>query len=157
MLRETISICLLLLASVHSQETNKRDPKFFLVTSTTSTSLSTTTSVLQTNSPCFFADANIALVACPGKRKRSVLLDDNVASDIAISKRDRNSDMSIPAEIQDGQVAGSNRKARFFLYYMTTTITSTSTSTSTSSSFTATYTVSLLSCTPAGIHNLCGR
>jgi len=156
MMKHTLAVCLLLLASVYSEE-NKRDPKFFLVTSTTSTTLTTTISTLQTKTPCLFVDADIKLVACPRKKKRSILLDQNESSDITISKRDRRADASLPTEIQSAkEVTGSNRKAKFFLYYMTTTITSTSTSTSTSSSYTATYTISLVSCTPAGIHTLCG-
>ena len=136
-----------------------RDPKFFLVSSTTTTTVSTTTSVLSTLSTCFYADmatlSNDATVGCPSSRKRKSLRisDENVLT----SKITRKTDDYIAAEIiptNDDNV--SNRKGKFFWYYMTTTTTTTSTSTSTSTSYTGFYSITLTGCTPTIQVNYCG-
>jgi hypothetical protein len=101
---------------------------------------------------------NVDTVACPTtKKKRSLVVDGDDAMEISFSKRSQVDMQTIPSEISSTKDKEGSRKARFVLYYMTTTLTSTSTSTSTSSSYTATYTVSLLSCTPSGVlATMCG-
>ena len=115
-----------------------RKPKLFFV------STSATTSTLQTLSICYVSSATPA--ACTGRKRRSISLEpaeskslDGMESEGAVQPS------TINREIDGGQ----DREGRFLLYWITTT------SISTSTSFTTTYTVSSVSCTPAG-GNLCG-
>ena len=115
-----------------------RKPKLFFV------STSATTSTLQTLSICYVSSATPA--ACTGRKRRSISLEpaeskslDGMESEGAVQ----------PSTINREVDGGQDREGRFLLYWITTT------SISTSTSFTTTYTVSSVSCTPAG-GNLCG-
>merc|ERR1711994_349648 len=115
-----------------------RKPKLFFV------STSATTSTLQTLSICYVSSATP--VACSGRKRRSISLEpaeskslDGMESEGAVQ----------PSTINREVDGGQDREGRFLLYWITTT------SISTSTSFTTTYTVSSVSCTPAG-GNLCG-
>merc|ERR1712020_858309 len=115
-----------------------RKPKLFFV------STSATTSTLQTLSICYVSSATPA--ACTGRKRRSISLEpaeskslDGMEASHAIQ----------PSTINREVDGGQDREGRFLLYWITTT------SISTSTSFTTTYTVSSVSCTPAG-GNLCG-
>ena len=101
------------------------------MTSTTAYTTETTTTVASTTTECLYVgDHDYATVACPtAKRKKRFLSND---ADLSFS-RTQPSPAKIDSSIDATDVA---RQARFFMYYMTTTMTSTSTSTSTSSSFT---------------------
>ncbi|XP_023330543.1 uncharacterized protein LOC111702953 isoform X1 [Eurytemora carolleeae] len=133
-----------------------REGKLFLVTSTTSTTVSTTTSILQTQATCFALTA--ITKAC--RRKRMMMTNDPISKaedTIEISRVKRKVEDSIDVDSVEGsQMKAGNRNAKFFWYYMTTTTTSTSTSTSTSLSYTATYSISLSGCTPAATFTACG-
>merc|ERR1712126_188525 len=111
-----------------------RNPKLFLVSSTTVT-LSTTTL-------CY--SSSTAAAAC-GKRKKRALVIASAAGDIAVTKSGA-SDSSYEAdtEVTNGKndEADVSREGKFLLYWMTTT--------STSTSYTATTTISALACTPSG-------
>merc|ERR1712098_905460 len=111
-----------------------RNPKLFLVSSTTVT-LSTTTL-------CY--SSSTAAAAC-GKRKKRALVIASAAGDIAVTKSGA-SDSSYEAdtEVTNGKNDEDDvsREGKFLLYWMTTT--------STSTSYTATTTISALACTPSG-------
>merc|ERR1712142_1159316 len=112
-----------------------RDGKLFLVTSTTSTSISTTTSILSTTWACFAVSGSTITAACKKRKKRMVLVDPIVEDDkepIEISRVARGIDESIPSSRLESGLKSSEgqREAKFFWYYMTTTSTSTSTSSS---------------------------
>ena len=136
-----------------------RKPKLFFV------STSATTSTLQTLSICYVSSATPA--ACTGRKRRSISLEpaeskslDGMEASHAISiltgmeSEGAVQPSTINREVngeplQDEASSIANREGRFLLYWITTT------SISTSTSFTTTYTVSSVSCTPAG-GNLCG-
>merc|ERR1712180_478281 len=112
-----------------------RNPKLFLVSSTTVT-LSTTTL-------CY--SSSTAAAAC-GKRKKRALVIASAAGDIAVTKSGaRDSSHNMDAELTAGQEAAKEeyeREGKFLLYWKTTT--------STSTSYTATTIISALACTPSG-------
>merc|ERR1712242_439514 len=113
----------------------------------------TTTSSLTTSSVCFYPVTNVALAACTatGRKKRAVVKDPLSQDEMEVlPSAASNAKINIDSGVE---AAPSNRQARFFLYYMTTT----STSTSTSTSYTGTYSVSLISCTPTTVGSYCGR
>merc|ERR1712126_670225 len=122
------------LADVKEGTSGVRNPKLFLVSSTTVT-LSTTTL-------CY--SSSTAAAAC-GKRKKRALVIASAAGDIAVTKSGA-SDSSYEAdtEVTNGKndEADVSREGKFLLYWMTTT--------STSTSYTATTTISALACTPSG-------
>merc|ERR1712002_791063 len=122
------------IADVKEGTPGVRNPKLFLVSSTTVT-LSTTTL-------CY--SSSTAAATC-GKRKKRALVIASAAGDIAVTK----SGASDSSENMDAGVAGGkndedgmSREGKFLLYWMTTT--------STSTSYTATTTISALACTPSG-------
>merc|ERR1712203_912000 len=123
----TLTISLAIVAAAEAdanQLDNKRNPKLFFVSSTTST-LSTTAR------------------ACGRRRRRSMIVDkvSGQESDIdfsGISKTGSADDESS----QELESTKSGREGKFLLYWMTTT--------STSTTYTATTTVSSLDCTPSG-------
>ena len=124
-----------------------RQPKLFFV------STSATTSTLQTLSICYVSSATPA--ACTGRKRRSISLEpaeskslDGMESEGAVQPSTINREVN-GEPLQDEASSIANREGRFLLYWITTT------SISTSTSFTTTYTVSSVSCTPAG-GNLCG-
>merc|ERR1712058_106388 len=104
-----------------------RNPKLFLVSSTTVT-LSTTTL-------CY--SSSTAAAAC-GKRKKRALVIASAAGDIAVTK----SGASDSSHNMDAELTAGQEEAKDLLYWKTTT--------STSTSYTATTTISALACTPSG-------
>merc|ERR1712071_13751 len=117
-----------------SANEKKRNPKLFFVSSTTSTSLAVTL--------CWVSTLNTAVTQC-GKRRRSIktsaeesFLEDGIS-------RTTHLDSSGAGETE------SERKAKFLLYWLTTTTTITT--------FTGTSTIASINCTPAGYTvNQCG-
>ena len=109
-----------------------RKPKLFFV------STSSTTSTIQTASVCYITTTTGFLGACTGRKRRAI-----------------NFDEFKPSQMKEDVVQSSmeekcsDRKGRFLLYWITTT------SISTSTSFTTTFSVTKVSCTPAGA-SLCG-
>ena len=119
-----------------------RKPKLFFV------STSATTSTLQTLSICYVSTA--APSACSGRKRRSISLEPVESKRRSISLDEMEPEGAVqPSTINREVDGGQDREGRFLLYWITTT------SISTSTSFTTTYTVSSVSCTPAG-GNLCG-
>merc|ERR1712243_509416 len=122
------------LADVKEETSGVRNPKLFLVSSTTVT-LSTTTL-------CY--SSSTAAAAC-GKRKKRALVIASAAGDIAVTKSGAaDSSYEADTEVTNGQNDEDDvsREGKFLLYWMTTT--------STSTSYTATTTISALACTPSG-------
>merc|ERR1719348_377868 len=123
------------LADVKEGTSGVRNPKLFLVSSTTVT-LSTTTL-------CY--SSSTAAAAC-GKRKKRALVIASAAGDIAVTKSGASdSSHNMEAELAAGQEEAKEeyeREGKFLLYWKTTT--------STSTSYTATTTISALACTPSG-------
>merc|ERR1711983_451981 len=130
-----------------------RQGKLFLVSTTTDTSMTTTTSVLTTSSVCLYPHTDLAIAACAatGRKKRAVVKDplseDEFEAVIPSAAETAKTNIASGVEAE----TASNRKARFFLYYMTTT------STSTSTSYTGTYSITLVSCPPTTVGSYCGR
>merc|ERR1711983_272138 len=116
----------------------------------------TSVSTLTTMTPCYYVVLTLTVkkaCAATGRKKRAVIMDpmdEEEALDTVIPSA-KKTDLSLEPGMkkEDGSAI---RRARQFLYYMTTT----STTTSTSSSFISTYSLTLLSCTPSGIINMCG-
>ena len=113
-----------------------RKPKVFFV------STSVTTSTLQTASVCYVS-SGAAPVICTGRKRRSIATDELSFKDVA------SVELEPSRKEQESPAIDGSREGRFLLYWITTT------SVSTSTSFTTTYSVSSVSCTPAGA-NLCG-
>ena len=111
-----------------------REPRMFFV------STSVTTSTLQTASVCYIS-SGAAPVICTGRRKRAIATDELSFKDVA--------SVELEPSHKEQESPAADREGRFLLYWITTT------SVSTSTSFTTTYSVSSVSCTPAGA-NLCG-
>merc|ERR1712131_165480 len=136
-------------AIASEESTNRRKPKLFFV------STSSTTSTISTRTLCY--TTNAALGTC-GRKKRAIVDIKELEGDIApapIQKVDVEEDNM---EIEDDLVTGginedSDRNGKFLLYWMTTTLTSTT------PSFTVTQTLSVLDCTPAAVFSLnaCGK
>ena len=136
--------------------TQKREPKLFYV------SYSSTTSTVSTASICYFT-TNAAPITCGRRRRRMAFADDPInptmMDDIDPSSRQQQVPEQefkrIEEQIEAGEVEGdesSGREGRFLLYWLTTTTTSTTTS------FTATSSIGSIACTPAGYTNvLCGK
>jgi len=150
------SAVILLLAVSLTLGNLAREPKFFFVSSSTSTSMTTTVSNLGASFTCLILSST-AYVACKRRRRNLAIIDTDVANEISTSNieatrvgRAIEAAPAVPV-VEGSSVAekGSDRAARFAWYYMTTTITSVSTSTSTSTTFTSTVSVSALICTPA--------
>merc|ERR1719447_2004969 len=152
-------LAFLLVAAVFAEDSNNRQGKLFLVTSTTSMTYTTTTSVLSTTTTCFAV--TLATKACTKRRKRRMVLDiadtdDETMDKDVITRVVRNvaepneDSLQVDSGLNKAAEEGSSRKGKFFWYYMTTT------STSTSLSYTATNTVTLSGCTPTGLFTACG-
>ncbi|XP_023343088.1 uncharacterized protein LOC111712643 [Eurytemora carolleeae] len=125
-----------------------RQGRLFLVSS------STTTTTLSTNSICYATTA-LGITTCAGRKKRQLIEDpiSHIKSEIELTKPTRvyrqpdDFALDSSADLE----SGSNRKPKFFLYWMTTT------STSTTTTFTTTQTLSSINCTPNNfIYSLCG-
>merc|ERR1712183_66431 len=164
LLHHLLFACLLLLVSglqledianvKHGSETQKREPKLFYV------SYSSTTSTVATASVCYFT-SDKAPVTCGRRRRRMAFADDPInptMADIDPSRQQQVSEQEfkqMEEQIEAGEVEGeesSGREGRFLLYWLTTTTTSTTTS------FTATSSIGSIYCTPAGYTNvLCGK
>ena len=114
-----------------------RDPKMFLVSS------STYTSTLTTSSLCYTSNTGTALTACSGKRKRQILEDplNDLQTDLLLPSIRASRDFDLSAGINGATKAGQ-REGKFLLYWMTTT------SSTTTTTYTATATLATLECTP---------
>merc|ERR1712126_435796 len=121
------------LADVKEGTSGVRNPKLFLVSSTTVT--------LPTTTLCY--SSSTAAAAC-GKRKKRALVIASAAGDIAVTKSGAaDSSQNMDAELTPGQEEAKEeyeREGKFLLYWKTTT----------STSYTATTTISALACTPSG-------
>ena len=132
----------------------KREPKLFYV------SYSSTTSTVSTASICYFT-SDAAPVTCGRRRRRMAFADDPInptMADIDPSMAQQVPEQEfkrMEEQIEAGEAEGeesSGREGRFLLYWLTTTTTSTTTS------FTATSSIGSIYCTPAGYTNvLCGK
>merc|ERR1719228_551574 len=151
-MRGPVFLISLMLLAVAMANKAARQPKLFFVTSSTSTSISTTTSMLQTSFTCYMISKTDFGSVCPGRRKKRGLVIDDAVTDfypsITASRVARSIDEIDDITSSKSQLEAGRREAKFNWYYMTTTVLSISTSTSTSTSFTATISVSLLNCTP---------
>jgi len=130
------------------QKEHTRKPKLFLISSSTTT----TTSTVTTYSVCY--STNIAAALCTGKRKRSLFPDpvSGVHEDVQMVNPSKT--ISELPLVDSALETGPNRKAKYFLYWLTTT----STSTSTSSSYSTTVSFISLTCTPSNWpYSLCGK
>merc|ERR1712062_130903 len=126
----------------------KREPKLFYV------SYSSTTSTVSTASICYFTSM-AAPVTCGRRRRRMAFVDDPINPTMAESIDPSHQQVPeqefklIEEQIEAGEAEGeesSGREGRFLLYWLTTTTTSTATSS-----------IGSLYCTPAGYTNvLCG-
>jgi len=128
-----------------------RAPKFFFVSSTTSTSVSTTTSMISATITCLQLSSTTYAACSSGRKKRAKIInDEGLDLDMSIigSKSSSHAVQQIEDSIED-RSSKLDRQARFAWYYMTTTLTSISTSTSTSTSTAVTVSVSALACTPS--------
>merc|ERR1712130_284126 len=145
-----IIIFSIILTIVTGTETNeKRKPKLFFVSTSSTSTLSTRTLCYTTNT---------ALTTC-GRKKRAIADIREIEGEISpapIQKLSESEDEDM--EIEDDFVAGginedTDRGGKFLLYWMTTTLTSTTTS------YTVTQTLSALECTPAAGFSLtaCGK
>merc|ERR1740128_735153 len=141
------TLSLLVLSLVQAQAT--RNPRLFLVTT------SSTTSTLMTSSICYSTAAGTAVTtACTGKRKKRAILselidshDDDKAINIQPSGKLHESEGKHVEELMSTKHEEGDREARLLnglLYWITTTTTSTTTS------FTTTITIAGVKCTTAG-------
>jgi len=117
-----------------------RKPRLFFVSS------SSTTSTFKTATMCYTTSAT--LTAC-GRKKRSILEAANLSSEMnpsSVSRMDDSEEESLMDvdSLDSGVDEEADRKAKFLLYWKTTTFTSTTTS------YTATVTLASLECTPTG-------
>merc|ERR1719215_223322 len=128
-----VALACFLVASV---ECTARDPKLFLVSS------STTTSTLTTSSLCYATNTG-AVCKTTGKKKRHIIegpLDFNTESLVSAYRNSK--DLEIASGQETAAAKAGQREGKFLLYWMTTT------STTTSTSYTATASLSALECTP---------
>ena len=135
-----------------------RQPKMFYVSSTS------TTSTVSTTTLCYVSSNAAVSNTCSGRRKRRMVKDNLEATDAikATAVAEGSQDgvirlhnilrdiigMSVFSSRDEDNIivdeAGEDRKAKFLLYWMTTT------STSTTTTYTSTTTLYSLSCTPSG-------
>merc|ERR1719483_275708 len=128
------SLLLLLLQTVVSEGVISREPRLFLVSSTTSTT------TLSTSTVCFVQSVTAqALLTCK-KRKRSININ-SIPSGSYDSEIQPHSSLRSSSDIETGM---DDREGKFLKYWITTTITSSTTS------ITATSSLASLICTPAG-------
>merc|ERR1712203_203283 len=123
-----------LFGSLVLSEEGVRKPKLFFV------STSATTSTLQTASFCYVT--KVTPTVCTGRKRRAITSLNGVETEEAVES----SEFTKQDEVSSSLLEEKERKGRFLLYWITTT--------STSTSFTTTFSVSSVSCTPAGA-NLC--
>merc|ERR1712080_2284 len=109
---------------------SSRNPKFFYVSSTTST--------ISTFSICYTTQAT--LTKCAKKRKRNILTQADFDSGFSADSITHSG--AIDSSVDDTPEVSSEREAKFLLYWLTTTTTTTA--------FTATSKVGTLECTPDG-------
>merc|ERR1712021_94803 len=115
-----------------SSENVVRKPKLFFV------STSATTSTISTSSVCYIS-TDKAPVACVGRKRRTITFDNKPAFGSSVEPSAPEVEASNKAKL-DGE-----RDGRFLLYWITTT------SISTSTSYTTTITISSVGCTPSGV------
>merc|ERR1712062_353169 len=131
-----IILVVALFGSLVLSEEVVRKPKLFFV------STSATTSTLQTASFCYVT--KVTPTVCTGRKRRAITSLNGVETEEAVEP----SEFTKQDEVSSSLLEEKERKGRFLLYWITTT------SISTSTSFTTTFSVSSVSCTPAGA-NLC--
>merc|ERR1712083_122986 len=134
----------------HGSGAQRREPKLFYV------SYSSTTSTVSTASICYFTSG--AVTTCGRRRRRMAVRVDPISyptADINPSRQQVSEEefKKMEEQIEAGEVEGeepAGREGRFLLYWLTTTTTTTS--------FTATSSIGSIYCTPAGYTNvLCGK
>jgi len=145
-------------------QTERRNPRLFWVSSSTTTS----TSTISTTTMCYTAANLNAITACAanGRRKRSIITDPitgvkvdlvNYVDPSATSKNKRDIrevEEELEKDIESGkdELKDEDGEGRFLLYWYTSTTTSTTSTTS----FTATSYISV-SCTPSSFTmSVCG-
>merc|ERR1711994_704290 len=116
-----------------------RKPKLFFV------STSATTSTLQTASFCYVT--KVTPTVCTGRKRRAITRLNGVETEEAVEASEFTKQDEVSSSLLE-EADAVDRKGRFLLYWITTP------SISTSTSFTTTFSVSSVSCTPAGA-NLC--
>merc|ERR1719500_19120 len=137
-----ISVLLLSLLSAEALELGVQDKSgrkgklFFISTSSTTSTLSTTT--------ICFRSSDTAMVVCPTKKRRAIQHDPfDAEEDINIEPTMAKLDETTSLENDhQSEVESGVRAGRFAVYWKTTTITSSSTS------YTSTSTLASLRCTP---------
>merc|ERR1719483_7350 len=138
------SLLLLLLQTVVSEGVISREPRLFLVSSTTSTT------ILSTSTVCYVQSVTAQAMLTCKKKKRSLNLNISpiysLPSDGSIQPRPslRDEDLSPSGEVPDIEAGVQGREGKFLQYWITTTLTSSTTA------FTATSSLASLICTPAG-------
>merc|ERR1711994_13167 len=150
-MRAVIALIAVCLAGTFAE----RAPKLLFVSRTTSTSLSVTTSFSPGLATCLMQTAGKITAACTTRKKRSVLVDDDIIklekiplAIEGISRASRGIDET-GLESVHSSMEGAKREPKFAWYYMTTTLTTTSFSTSVSTTYTGTLTLSIQKCTPS--------
>ena len=145
------SVVFVLLVSIISSEAlevekKSKAPRLFWTTTTqtyTSKTLSTTT--------WCFRSSNTATVACTGRRRRQVIIDQAEGLeglDITPTNVDESNNLEDEINVEDTIDENAEREARYLqFYFFTTTLTSTTT---VATSYTSTSTVASLVCTPSG-------
>merc|ERR1711992_76713 len=122
---------------------NVRNPKLFLISTTTSTT------TLSTAWNCYKASASPGPHFCTpgGRKKKRAALDDSIAplgGVIRASKHYTNQDIKDDDDTETVDIEGAEREGKVFNYFMTAT------KTTTFYSYTATSTLASLICTPEG-------
>merc|ERR1712088_70221 len=137
MSRISLWVVFFLAAAASAKQQVERHPKLFFV------STSSTTFTLETASVCYSTTATFG-GACTGRKRRAINFDGASADESELKPSQSKEDVQSSRE--NGKL---DREGRFLLYWITTT------SISTSTSFTTTFSVTKVSCTPAGA-SLCG-
>merc|ERR1712173_542934 len=137
MSRVSLLVVFFLAAAASAKKQVERHPKLFFV------STSSTTSTLKTASVCYATTATFA-GACTGRKRRAINFDGASADESELKLSQLKEDVQSSREGRK-----MDREGRFLLYWITTP------SISTSTSFTTTFSVTKVSCTPAGA-SLCG-
>merc|ERR1711994_626750 len=132
-----IILVVALFGSLVLSEEVVRKPKLFFV------STSATTSTLQTASFCYVTKATPTV--CTGRKRRAITSLNGVETEEAVKPSEFTKQDEVSSSLLE-EADAVDRKGRFLLYWITTI--------STSTSFTTTFSVSSVSCTPAGA-NLC--